>query len=188
MVMHTPCNLKEKFTSRIVTNSVAEADVSAVRSPATLFSIFFWGVQKNTTLLIAGTLERFQSHVGGHGSRQGKDRDLALCFISCTRYQLYSLKAVCAHRTLPPVFYYSLSALPLPPLLIYNEHETSTAIYLTSCTINQVNKVPSRTKHISARKLIKTFSDFNLFCYCWLHFFPPLICKTTEPVGYLPLK
>lgn len=104
VVMHAPCNLKEKFTSRIVTNSVAEADVSAVKSPATLFSIFFWGVQKNTTLLIAGTLERFQSHVGGHGSRQGKDRDVALCFISCTRYQLYSLKAVCAHRTLPPVF------------------------------------------------------------------------------------
>lgn len=103
VVMYTLCNLKEKFTSRIVTNSVAEADVSAVRSPATLFSIFC-SVQKNTTLLIAGTLERFQSHVGGHGSRQSKDRDLALCFISCTRYQLYSLKAVCAHTTLPPVF------------------------------------------------------------------------------------
>lgn len=41
VVMYTLCNLKEKFTSRIVTNSVAEADVSAVRSPATLFSIFF---------------------------------------------------------------------------------------------------------------------------------------------------
>lgn len=103
VVMHTPCNLK-KFTSRIVTNSVAEADVSAVKSPATLFRIFFWGIQKNTTLLIAGTLERLQSHVGGHGSRRGRDRDVALCFISCTRYQLYSLKAVCAHRRLPPVF------------------------------------------------------------------------------------
>lgn len=104
MVTHTSCDLKEKFTSRIVTNSVAEADVSAVKSPATLFSIFFWGIQKNTTLRIAGTLERFQSHVGGHGSRQSNDRDLALCFISCTRYQLYSLKAVCAHRTSPSVF------------------------------------------------------------------------------------
>lgn len=84
VVMHAPCNLKEKLTSRIVTNSVAEADLSAVKSPATLFSIFFWGVQKNTTLLIAGTLERFQSHAGGHRSWQGKDKDV-LCALSAVQ-------------------------------------------------------------------------------------------------------
>lgn len=40
VVMYTHCNLREKFSSRIVTISVAEADVSTVKSPATLFKIF----------------------------------------------------------------------------------------------------------------------------------------------------
>lgn len=40
VVMYTHCNLREKFSSRIVTISVAEPDVSTVKSPATLFKIF----------------------------------------------------------------------------------------------------------------------------------------------------
>lgn len=39
MVMYTRCNLREKFSSRIVTISAAEA-VSTVKSPAILFKLF----------------------------------------------------------------------------------------------------------------------------------------------------
>lgn len=103
VVMHTPCNLKGKFTSRTVTNSVAEADVSAVKSPATLFSIVSGAYKRIQPSWLQEPWKDFRAMWEGMYPRQSKDRDLALCFISCTRYQLHSLKAVCAHGTLPPV-------------------------------------------------------------------------------------
>jgi len=40
VVMYTHCKLREKFSSRTITISAAEADVSTIKSPATLFKIF----------------------------------------------------------------------------------------------------------------------------------------------------
>lgn len=109
--------------------------------------------------------------MGGHVSRQSRQG------FGSVLYQLYKVSAillkscVCPQSTPSSVW---ILFIPLPPLLTYNNHKIATATYLTSCTICQVNKAPSKMKHSFVWNLLQTFRDFSTFLLLrCLHFFLP---------------